>query len=51
MTRVNWSNFFLFLAAVNLALGTLPSNNIKLVDWIAVPCFLVAGAAARRRMI
>jgi hypothetical protein len=51
MSRKNWSNLFLLLGSVNLALGIMPSNPFKLVDWIALPCCLTLGAIARRRMI
>jgi len=51
MTRKAWSNVFLLLASVNLALGLLPSNPFKIADWIALACCLALGAMARRRMI
>lgn len=51
MTRKVWSNIFLFLASLNLALGVLPSNPFKVADWIALVCCLALGVMARRRMI
>ena len=51
MSRKNWSNFLLLLASVNLAFGVMPSNPLKWIDWLALPCCLALGAIARRRMI
>jgi hypothetical protein len=51
MARKSWSNLFLFLAAVNLGLGLIPDNPIKVIDWVAVPCCITLGAMARRRMV
>lgn len=51
MSRKNWSNFFIFVAALNLAVSLLPANPIKLANWIAIPCCLALGTLARRRMI
>lgn len=51
MNRKNWSNLFIFLAAVDLAVGVLPQNPLRVLDWIALPGFIALGAIARRRMI
>lgn len=51
MNRKNWSNFFILIGALNVALGVLPSNPLKIVDWIAIPVFLTMGVMARRKMI
>ena len=51
MSRKNWSNLFIFLAALNVTAGILPANPMKLANWIAIPCCLALGAIARRRMI
>lgn len=51
MARKSWSNLFIALAAINVALGVMPSNPAKIIDWIALPCCLGFGALARRRMI
>ena len=51
MSRKNWSNFFIFLAALNLAVSVLPANPMKIANWIAIPCCLAVGTLARRRMI
>ncbi len=51
MNRKNWSNLFIVIGALNLALGVMPTNPLKIVDWIAIPVFLAMGVAARRRMI
>ena len=51
MTRKSWSNLFLFLAAVNLAFGVLPSNPVKILDWIGLVCCVALGTVARRRMV
>lgn len=51
MNRKSWSNVFILIGALNVALGVLPSNPMKVVDWIAIPIFLAMGVMARRRMI
>jgi hypothetical protein len=51
MTRKNWSNFFISMAVLNLAVSALPTNPMKIANWIAVPCCLLIGTLARRRMI
>ena len=51
MNRKSWSNVFILVSALNLALGVLPSNPLKVVDWVMLPVFLVMAVAARRRMI
>ncbi len=51
MARKSWSNLFLFLAAVNLVFALLPSNPVKIFDWIGVPFWLAMGTFARRRMV
>jgi hypothetical protein len=51
MNRKNWSNLFIFVGAVNVALGVMPSNPVKVVSWIAVPLCVAMGVIARRRMI
>jgi hypothetical protein len=50
MSRKNWSNLFLFLAAVSLMLGVLPGNSVRAFAWIALPVCLVLGTVSRRRM-
>jgi hypothetical protein len=51
MSRKNWSNFFIFFAALNVAASVLPGNPIKVASWIAIPFCLAIGTLARRRMI
>ena len=51
MNRKNWSNLFIFLGALNVTAGVLPSNPMKLANWIAIPCCLTLGIIARQRMI
>jgi len=51
MNRKTWSNIFILIGALNVVLGVLPSNPMKVVDWIAIPVFLAMGVMARRRMI
>jgi hypothetical protein len=51
MSRKNWSNLFISLAALNIALSVLPTNPMKIANWIAIPCCLALGVVARRRMI
>ncbi|HSU31882.1 MAG TPA: hypothetical protein VLJ11_11665 [Bryobacteraceae bacterium] len=51
MNRKNWSNLFIFMGALNVALGVVPSNPVKIVSWIAVPLCVAMGVIARRRMI
>lgn len=51
MARKSWSNLFLLMGAVNLALALTPRNPVRLVDWIAIPCFLTLAIWVRRRMI
>jgi hypothetical protein len=51
MNRKNWSNVFILVSAMNLVLGVLPNNPLKIVDWVMVPVFLVMAIAARRKMI
>ena len=43
MSRKNWSNLFLFLAAVSLMLGVLPSNPVPALAWIAIPVWVGLG--------
>jgi hypothetical protein len=50
MSRKNWSNFFILLAAANLAVAVLPSNDMKLLNWIVLACCLSLGTIARKRM-
>jgi hypothetical protein len=50
MSRKNWSNLFLLLAAFCLISGVVLSNSSRIVAWIAVPCCLTLGTLARRRM-
>jgi hypothetical protein len=51
MSRKNWSNLFLFLAAVSLMLGVLPSNPVPALAWIAIPVWVALGTISRRRMV
>ena len=51
MARKTWSNLFLLLAAVNLAVGFGPGSRIRLFAWLALPLFLFLGTYLRRRMI
>jgi len=51
MSRKNWSNLFLFFAAVSLMLGVLPSNPLPMLAWIALPIWLALGTISRRRMV
>ena len=51
MTRKNWSNLFVLLAALNLILAVLPANPVKALDWLALPFCLFMSIRARRRMI
>jgi hypothetical protein len=51
MSRRAWSNLFILLAAVNLALGALPGTPAKLLAWIAFAGCLALGGIARRRMV
>jgi hypothetical protein len=51
MSRKNWSNLFLFLAALSLMLGVLPSNPLPALAWIAFPICLALGTVSRRRMV
>jgi Flp pilus assembly pilin Flp len=51
MSRKNWSNLFISLAALNVAASALPANPIKLANWVAIPCCVALGTLARRRMI
>jgi hypothetical protein len=51
MARKSWSNLFLLMGAINLVLGLTPRNPVRLVDWIAIPCFLTLAIWVRRRMI
>ncbi len=51
MSRKNWSNLFLFLAAVSLMLGVLPSNPVPALAWIAIPVWVGLGTISRRRMV
>jgi hypothetical protein len=51
MSRKNWSNLLIFIAAVNCALSILPTNPLRIANWIAIPFCLVLGTLARRRMI
>jgi hypothetical protein len=51
MSRKNWSNFFIFVGVLNLAVSVLPTNPMKIANWIAIPCCLAVGTLARRRMI
>jgi hypothetical protein len=50
MSRKNWSNLFILLAALNLAIVVLPSNNMKLLNLVMMVCCLSLGTIARRRM-
>jgi hypothetical protein len=51
MSRKNWSNLLILLAALNGALSTFPGNPLRIANWIAIPCCLALGTLARRRMI
>lgn len=51
MARKSWSNFFLFMAALNLALAMTPRNPIRMIDWVVIPCCLTLGVWVRKRMI
>ncbi|MGI8961352.1 MAG: Flp family type IVb pilin [Bryobacteraceae bacterium] len=51
MSRKNWSNLFISLAALNLAVSAVPTNPMKVANWIAIACCLALGTIARRRMI
>jgi hypothetical protein len=51
MSRKNWSNFLILLAALNLALTVLPSNGMKLLNLAVMVCCLSLGTIARRRMV
>jgi hypothetical protein len=51
MSRKNWSNLLIFLAALNCAVSILPPNPLRIANWIAIPCCLALGTLARRRMI
>jgi hypothetical protein len=50
MSRKNWSNLLILLAALNLAVVVLPSNGMKLLNLIMIVCCLSLGTIARRRM-
>ena len=39
MARKSWSNLFLFMGALNVALALAPRNPVRMIDWIAIPCF------------
>jgi uncharacterized protein with PQ loop repeat len=51
MSRKNWSNLLILLAGLNVTAGALPSNPMKLANWIAIPYCLVLAIIARQRMI
>jgi peptidoglycan/LPS O-acetylase OafA/YrhL len=51
MRRTSWSNLFVGLALVNLALAFWPHNPVRTLDWIALPACVALGAMARRRMV
>lgn len=51
MSRKNWSNLLIFIAALNCTLSILPANPLRIANWIAIPCCLTLGTLARRRMI
>jgi Flp pilus assembly pilin Flp len=51
MSRKNWSNLFISLAVLNVAASLLPTNPVRVANWIAIPCCLALGVIARRRMI
>jgi len=50
VSRKNWSNLFLLLAAVSLMLAVLPSNPVRLLTCISIPAWLALGTVSRRRM-
>lgn len=50
MSRKNWSNLLILLAAANLAIAVLPANRMRLINLIVLGCCLSLGAIARRRM-
>lgn len=51
MSRKAWSNVFLLLASVALALGIAPNTRMRFVYFALVPLWLTLAVAARRRMI
>jgi hypothetical protein len=50
VSRKNWSNLFLLLAAVSLMLALLPSNPVRLLTCVAIPGWVALGTVSRRRM-
>ncbi len=51
MAWKSWSNFFLLIAAMNLALAVVPDNQWRTLDLLAIPLCLTGGVLARRTMI
>ncbi len=51
MARKSWSNFFLLVAAMNIALAVVPDNHWRSVDLLAIPLCLTGGVLARRTML
>lgn len=51
MSRKNWSNLLILLAAANLGIAVLPSNSMRLINLIVLAGSLSLGAVARRRMV
>jgi len=50
VSRKNWSNLFLFLAALSLMLGLLPDSPSRVLAWVLLPFWLVLATVLRRRM-
>lgn len=51
MARKSWSNLFLLVAAVNLALAIAPANRFRLLAALATPMMATCAIYLRRRMI
>lgn len=48
MAAKYWSNLFILLASLNFAMGLIQSNPCKVINWVAIPCFLILGVITRR---
>lgn len=51
MARKSWSNLFLLLAALDLAVAVAPGHPVRLIGLLALPVFVASSAYFRRRMI
>ena len=51
MARKRWSYVFFLAGFLNGAAAMLPSNPVKIADWLMLPCCLVCGFLIRRPMI